>query len=180
MFNRLGLWSVCFSIIGLSLFAQDAHAHDSHDKPQRFSLALDLDYSSSIDNSYVDQGGAFGLRIGSELDTFLVTLIPELNVNYHRFDGSPDDASVFAGLIGGRIRFLKIVEPGIFAHAGVGHVDGYDPHLGFAFDAGVTVDLTILPLVDIGLHVAWNRVFGDNDDDGLSYSTLGAHVALVL
>jgi hypothetical protein len=180
MSKRLGLCSICFSIVALSLCVQDAHARDNHDNPRRFALALDLDYSSAIDNSSVDQGGAFGVRIGSELDTLLVTLIPELNLNYHRFDASPDSASVFAGLVGGRIRFLKIVEPGIFAHAGIGHVAGYDAHLGFAFDAGVTVDLTILPLVDLGLHAAWNRVFGDSDDDGLSYSTLGAHVALVL
>jgi hypothetical protein len=162
--------------------AQVAHAHDDDgdERPQRFALAVDLDYSSAIDNSYVEDGGAFGVRIGTELDTFLVTLIPELNVNYHRFSGTPDNATAFAGLVGGRIRFLKIVEPGIFAHAGIGHVSGFDEHLGFAFDAGVTVDLTILPLVDLGLHLAWNRVFGDSDDDGLSYSTLGAHVALVL
>jgi len=174
----LGLFAVCLSAVWLSLPVQDAHADGRHDDPRRFSIAVDLDYGSAIDNSFVDQGWGAGLRLGHEMDTPLVTLIPELNLNYHKFDGAPD-AEVFAGLLGGRIRFLFFIEPGIFAHAGVGHVGGYDPHVGFAFDAGLTLDLTILPLVDLGLHLAWNRVFGDSDDDGLSYSTLGAHVALV-
>jgi hypothetical protein len=178
MLRRSGLCSVCLSISWL-LFAQDAQAGDRHDNPRRFSLAVDFDYGAAIDNSYVDDGGGGGLRIGSELDAFFVTLIPELSLNYHTFSGAPE-ATTFAGLIGGRIRFLKILEPGIFAHAGVGSVGGYDPHVGFAFDAGVTLDLTILPFIDLGLHAAWNRVFGDSDDDGLSYSSVGAHVALVL
>lgn len=76
---------------------------------------------------------------------------------------------------------MKFVEPGLFAHLGVGHVggDALYSHTGVAFDAGVTLDLTVLPLVDLGLHVAWNRVFGGHDS-GVTYGIAGAHVALVL
>jgi hypothetical protein len=110
-----------------------------------------------------------------------VTLIPELVVDYQNFDSTPDRASIVTGKLGGRIRFLEIVEPGIYAHIGVGHVSGDEQyaHTGVAFDAGLTLDLTILPLIDLGLHVAWNRVFGGYDS-GTSYSTVGAHAALVL
>ena len=178
MFRRLGLSVVCVAMVW-PVFVQDAHASDRHDEPHRLSLAADFDYGAAIGNSEVDDGGGFGIRAGSEHDFVLVTLIPEVGFNWHHFDSAPD-ATTWAGVLGGRIRFLKILEPGIFAHAGIGHVGGYDPHVGFAFDAGVTLDLTILPLVDLGLHAAWNRVFGDSDDDGLSYSSVGAHVALVL
>ena len=44
---------------------------------------------------------------------------------------------------------------------------------------GFTLDLTILPLIDIGLHTAWNRIFGD-ENRGVSYVTAGLHLALVL
>jgi len=58
--------------------AQDAYAEERHDNPRRFSLALDLDYNAAIDNTFVDGGGGGALRVGSEMDAVLVTLIPEL------------------------------------------------------------------------------------------------------
>jgi len=158
-----------------------AHDEDGDGRDDRsLMLALDLDYAAALTNeNLVDTGGGGALRIGSELDLFLVSLIPELTLDYHAFSG-PWDARTYSGKLGGRIRFLKIVEPGVFAHAGVGRIEGDDPHTGFAFDAGLTLDLTILPLIDLGLHAAWNRVFGGESHPGLSYATFGAHVALVL
>jgi len=180
MWRSLGLSVVCLSTLAV-LGTSTAFAHEEDgDEGRRFMLALDLDYSAGLSQEdLVDTGGGGALRIGSELDAFLVTLIPELTLSYHQFSG-PLDATAIAGKLGGRIRFLKIVEPGIFAHAGVGRLGGDDPHTGFAFDAGLTLDLTILPLIDLGLHAAWNRVFGGESHPGLSYATFGAHVALVL
>lgn len=167
-------WLVC---------SNTAHADRDrrHEEGTRLTIAVDFDYAGALSNDYIDKGGGGALRIGSELDLFLVTLIPELSLGYHSFGGDEDyDATTFAGMLGGRIRFLKILEPGIFAHAGVGRLGGYDPHTGLAFDAGLTLDFTLLPLIDLGVHAAWNRVFGDKDHDGLSYGTAGFHVALVL
>jgi hypothetical protein len=174
--------------LGLLLTGSTVHAHDYDDYEHRgrerskLMLALDLDYSAALSHSEIDSGGGAGIRIGLERDYFLVTMIPEVQLNYHRLNANtPDDATISAAKVGGRIRFFKILEPGIFAHAGLANIAGdriYE-HTGIAFDAGLTLDLTILPLVDIGLHTAWNRVFGD-DESGLSYVTAGAHVALVL
>jgi hypothetical protein len=60
------------------------------------------------------------------------------------------------GKVGGRIRFLKILEPGLFAQVGVGNISGDNRYslTGIAMDMGVTLDLTILPLIDIGIHGA--------------------------
>lgn len=173
------------SLIAAVLFSTSpAHAYD-RDQDGRddraFTLALDFEYASAIKNDVIEKGGGGALRIGSELDLFLVTLIPELVLGYHSFGANtPDNASIIDGKLGGRIRFLKIIEPGIFAHLGVGHIGGDNrySHTGVAFDAGVTLDLTILPLIDLGLHAGWNRLFGGYDS-GLSYGTAGAHVALV-
>jgi hypothetical protein len=144
-------------------------------------LALDLDYAHALSPDIIDQGGGGALRIGTEHDLFLVTLIPELSLDYHSFGtDTRDSAKIFTGKLGGRIRFLKIVEPGIFAHVGLGNIAGYDKvsHTGVAFDMGATLDLTILPLIDLGLHMQWNRIFGGYDS-GTTYYTSGAHVALV-
>jgi hypothetical protein len=170
-------------MVASALCSNTAHADRDrrHEEGTRLTLALDLDYTGAINNDFISNGGGGALRIGSELDLFIVTMIPELSLGYHTFGGDRNyDATTFTGMLGGRIRFLKIIEPGIFAHAGVGRLSSYEPHTGLAFDAGVTVDFTLLPLIDLGLHAAWNRVFGDKDHEGLSYGTTGFHVALVL
>jgi hypothetical protein len=152
-----------------------------HEEGNRGTIALDLDYAGAISNDYIEGGGGGALRIGSEHDLVLVTLIPELSLGYRSFSGvGRYEAKTYTGMLGGRIRFLKILEPGIFAHAGIGHVDDYESHTGFAMDIGATLDFTLLPLIDLGLHAAWNRVFESSDHDGLSYGTTGFHVALVL
>jgi hypothetical protein len=173
----------CLVTVGLLLASADARAEDDRDREHRGSLmlALDLNYTSTISNDLIKSGGGGALRIGTQRHLPFVTLIPELVVDYQNFDSTPDRASIVTGKLGGRIRFLEVVEPGIYAHIGVGHVSGDEQytHTGVAFDAGLTLDLTILPLIDLGLHVAWNRVFGGYDS-GTSYSTVGAHAALVL
>lgn len=178
-----GLLACAVLLSGNTAYAHDYDDYEHrHRERGRLMLALDMDYSAALSHSEIDQGGGAGLRIGLERDYFLVTMIPELQLNFHRLNANTsDDATISAAKVGGRIRFFKIVEPGVFAHAGLGHIGGdriYE-HTGIAFDAGFTLDLTILPLVDIGLHTAWNRIFGD-DEDGASYVTAGAHLALVL
>lgn len=157
-----------------------AHAHERERRGGKFMLALDLDYATAFSNDLISDGGGFGLRIGSEYDMFLISLIPELVLDYHNFaSDTPDRANITTGKIGGRIRFFKIVEPGVFAHIGIGNISGNDrySHTSGAFDWGFTLDLTILPLVDLGLHASWNRVFGGYDTG--SYGLTGLHVALV-
>ena len=165
----------------------DAHAdYDDHDHRRRhrgrLMLAVDGDYSSAIQNDQIKYGGGGALRIGTQRNLFLVTLIPELTLDYHSFDArTRDNAQITTGKLGGRIRFLKILEPGVFAHVGIGHIAGdrIYSHTGLAFDAGLTLDFTLIPLIDIGIHGAWNRIFGGYDS-GVSYGTTGVHVALVL
>lgn len=178
--------AISCAVAGIVLFSSANARADEYDRERehrgRLMLALDFDYSSAIKSPEIKYGGGGALRIGSERNLFLVTLIPELLFDYHSYDAhQPDNAQIWTGKIGGRIRFLKILEPGIFAHIGLGHVGGYDviSHTGVAFDAGLTLDLTILPLIDLGLHGSWNRVFG-GFDSGTAYASAGAHVALVL
>src|SRR5262245_2732390 len=81
-------------------------------------LALDLDWVSADvdDDSWTGFGG--GLRLGYEIDVVFASLIPELGGSYYSF--SDLDTSLYRGVVGGRLRFLKILEPGVYAHFGVG------------------------------------------------------------
>ncbi|MEY4575337.1 MAG: hypothetical protein RL701_40, partial [Pseudomonadota bacterium] len=46
-------------------------------------LALDVDYASAFTPDLIEEGGGGALRIGHERDLYLVTLIPELTLDYH-------------------------------------------------------------------------------------------------
>lgn len=176
----------CVLFVSLSLFTtSSAQAQDADRRRRergRIALAFDFDYAAAFDSNQIDNGGGGALRIGTQLNSVLITIIPELTFDWHSLSArTADDASLVSGKIGGRIRFLKILEPGVFAHAGVGHIGGDSlfSHTGFALDAGITLDLTILPLIDFGLHASWNRIYGGYES-GTSYGITGAHVALVL
>jgi hypothetical protein len=179
--------AILFAALLLGSSPVQAHDYYDHDHDGRyeyrgaFMLALDLDYATAFSPNRIDNGGGGAIRIGSEHDYYLVTLIPEFTLDYHNFGAERDNLSFVTGKVGGRVRFLKIVEPGIFAHIGIGNIGGDSQynHLGAAFDMGVTLDLTIIPLIDLGLHASWNRIFGGYDS-GTSYGVSGVHVALVL
>jgi hypothetical protein len=178
-----GLFAAMWLLSAGAAHAYDDDYHDHHHRQRgRLMLALDGNYSSAIRNDEIKYGGGGALRIGTQRTFAIVTLIPELTLDHHTFDArTPDNAAITTGKLGGRIRFLRILEPGLYAHVGVGHIGGdrIYSHTGVAFDAGVTLDFTLLPLIDIGLHAAWNRIFGGYDS-GVSYGTTGVHVALVL
>jgi hypothetical protein len=164
--------------------SSQAHAQGRDGRRQEgnhFALALDFDYGTDFSSDLIEDGGGGTLRLGFERDMVLITLIPELTLGYHAFSGvGRYDAQIYDGMLGGRIRFLKVVEPGVYMHAGIGHIDGFASHTGFAMDIGATLDFTLLPIIEFGIHGAWNRVFAGSDEDGLSYGTAGVHVALVI
>jgi hypothetical protein len=177
-----GLFIAAWLLTNSTARAEDLDHDGRRDRVGSPTIALDLDYAASIGDHEVNNGGGGALRLGSQHDFGLITLIPELELEYHDFGARTEkDATVFAGKLGGRLRVLKIVEPGVFAHIGLGNIGGNETysHLGAAADAGITLDLTILPLIDLGLHWQWNRIFGGYDS-GFSYTTAGLHVALVL
>ena len=54
-------------------------------------------------------------------------------------------------------------------------------HSGFSYDAGLFLDFTALPLLNIGVHAAYNRLAQkENDPDSkLQWMTIGVNAALV-
>jgi hypothetical protein len=143
-------------------------------------IALDVDFATAIDAPVTKAGGGGALRLGQEFDLLLISLTPEFGGSYHAFGGD-DETKLYAGFLGGRLAIGKIVEPSLFAHVGVGHVKGLEEtRTAPMIDGGLAIDFTLLPLIDLGLHGAYNVLLPGDDASALKYVTLGAHVALVL
>lgn len=157
----------------LLVSARSAHAKSGT------SIGVDIDYTNGINEPAVSGGTGFNGRLGYKLDLIVLQLTPEIGGGYHTFAG--DAGLKFAqGIVGGRMQFLKVLEPGIYAHLGYGHLSGDFPgYSGATGDAGVTLDLTLLPLVDIGAHAGYNGMFKSGDHPAFDSYVLGLHGALI-
>lgn len=143
------------------------------------TLALDLDFATAIDEPHIDSGGGGALRLGYELDLAVLSLTPEIGGSYHALGGRID-VKHYAGFVGGRVSFGKVLEPGVFAHLGIGRLSadvGDASDTGPAFDAGVTLDFTLLPILDLGVHAAYANLIMD-EGENFDWVRLGAHAAL--
>jgi hypothetical protein len=158
-----------------------ARDYDRYGRSTRFMLGFDMDYSATLSNELIDNGGGGAMRLGTEFDYTMMTLIPEITLDYHTFGTTwRGDARLISGKFGGRVRFLQAVEPGLYGHIGIGNLGGGDrySHSGFVLDFGATLDLTFIPMIDIGIHAAWSKIFGGYGN-GVAYAISGAHIALV-
>ncbi|HYQ18779.1 MAG TPA: hypothetical protein VEQ58_23550, partial [Polyangiaceae bacterium] len=142
-------------------------------------IAVDFDFGTAIDAPATKNGGGGQLRLGQEFDLLLVSLTPEFGGGYHAFGGD-DQTKLYTGFLGGRFAVGKIIEPSIFAHVGVGHVSGAESRTAPVLDGGLAIDFTLLPLIDLGVHGAYNVMMPRDDGSALKFVTLGAHAALVL
>jgi hypothetical protein len=142
-------------------------------------IAVDGDFNAAVNAAEVDAGAGGALRLGQEFDLFLISLTPELGGGYHGFGGD-DRLKLYSGFLGGRLAVGKIVEPSLFAHVGVGRLDGPDPRTAPMLDGGLAIDFTLLPLLDLGVHGAYNVLLPEKDGDSFKFVTLGAQAALVL
>ena len=144
------------------------------------SIGVDLDYTNGVEEPEVSGGTGFNARLGYKLDLKLLQLTPELGGGYHTFAG--DAGPKFSQfIVGGRVSFLKVLEPGVYAHLGYGHLSPRvgDGRSAATVDAGVTLDLTILPLVDIGVHSGYNGLLKSGDARAFDTYVVGLHGALI-
>lgn len=179
--GMLGAASLC-----VLCAASPARADDDRDTGSRRDrdgmkthIAFDLDYNTAVDEPRADPGAGGALRLGKELDLFLISFTPELGGSYHGFGGD-ERTRIYSGFLGGRLAVGKILEPSIFGHVGVGHVSGIESRTAPSLDAGLALDFTLLPLIDLGVHGAYNVLLPSKDDPALKYLTLGAQAAIVL
>jgi hypothetical protein len=110
----------------------------------------------------------------------VLQLTPEIGGAYHTFSGAASP-KFSQGIVGGRLQFGKVLEPGMYAHLGYGHLSGAvgDGYSGASVDAGVTLDLTLLPLIDVGAHVGYNGLLKSGGHDAFDSYVVGLHAALI-
>lgn len=166
--------ALCTSV-ARSAKARDDRADDS----SKTVLAFDLDFIAPLREPGSDIGGGGAVRLGRKMDFVLVSLTPEIGGGYDHFNGD-NNAAVYRGFIGGRLGFGKLIEPSVFAHIGVGKLDAdVGSHTAAAFDAGVALDLTFLPLINLGAHASYNTLLAQANYSSFDWLALGLHVALV-
>lgn len=170
------LFSISLLVGTVGIMAAPSSAHAA------FTLAGDIDGVAPLDRDYLDVGAGFGIRLGAQLHVPLLVITPEIGFNYASFGGSAQD---YRGIVGGRVGIGELVRGGVFAHIGFGHVS-YSvadiveiSHTGVTLDAGAFLDLTLIPLLDIGVHAGYGQITGNDRIDALKWINFGAHVALV-
>ena len=162
-------------VASLFIFASARDAHASTGT----AIGVDWDYTNGINEPHVGSGTGFNVRLGYKLDLLVVQLTPEVGGGYHKFSGDAK-AGLSDGFVGGRLQFGKILEPGLYAHLGYGHLGVEEgSHSGGTGDAGVTLDLTLLPLVDIGVHAGYAGMFKKDPYSAFDTYVLGVHGSII-
>jgi hypothetical protein len=175
----LGLYACC-AAAALCVFASApgrAHA---------LSVAGDLDFVSPVSSNIDKSGWGFGIRLGSELHLPLLALTPEIGFTYASFS---TQATAYRGIVGANLGIGEVLRFGVMAHLGIGHVSvdntpalaaaGESSRTAFTLDGGIFLELTVIPLLNVGVHGAYNHLAGENGRDGLQWITAGAHATLV-
>ncbi|MFZ5890897.1 MAG: hypothetical protein ACOY0T_07595 [Myxococcota bacterium] len=141
-------------------------------------LALDLDYANGIDEPAVNGGKGLALRYGYKLDLLVLALTPEVGLGGYWFGGEQTEPRLLNGFLGGKVSFGKVLEPGLFAHVGYGSFKAFDESRGgTTVDAGISLDLTMVPFIDFGVHGAYNAML-IKDAEAFDWFRVGAHAAL--
>jgi hypothetical protein len=178
MFRRhslgLRLLPALLASVALLVATRTAHAKSGT------AIGVDWDYTNGNEESNGSGGTGFILRLGYKLDLKLLQVTPEIGGGYHTFAGDAG-AKLSQGIVGGRVSFLKVLEPGVYAHLGYGHLASSigEGRSGATADAGVTLDLTILPLVDLGIHGGYMGLLKSGDNPAFDSYVLGVHGALI-
>lgn len=164
------------ALVACAVLLRPAHAHAEG----KVAADLEANYPTKLDG--VQRGWGAGLRVGDNWDLWLVELTPELGGSYHSFSGVAN-ARAYRAVIGARLAVGFVLEPSAFAHAGVGHfsytTDSADvSHTGLGYDAGIGLDFTLIPKIDIGAHAALAGVSGNQQIEPLSWLVLGVHLAI--
>jgi hypothetical protein len=170
--HRSGNGIVVALFVSVACFGSSAHASTE--------IAADLDFSGVFDEP-VSSGYGGALRAGYGLNLLLLKLTPEFGASFHRFTGEPG-VSLVRAFVGGRLALGSGLEPGVYAHLGIGHLSGNSAlnRTTPAFDAGLFLDLTILPLINLGVHGSYNALLHGEQPNAFDFYLIGAHAALVL
>jgi hypothetical protein len=146
------------------------------------AVAAEVGPLVTVGNSGMGSSTGFGFagRLGYRISIPLLKLTPEVKVAYDRV---PYGATVgtFRGMVGGRVAILEGFTPLAFAHIGYASGSGseggiYAEIKGLAYDAGVGLDFTLIPFIDLGIYGSYNRV--EASPNAVNWLTAGVQASL--
>jgi len=144
------------------------------------TIGGDLDYAAPIDSN-AGSGWGFAVRLGQQFHVPLLAMNPEIGFNYDAFGSASTIA--YRGIAGLRLGIGEVIRPGIYGHLGVARLD-FDQapdrsHTAFTYDVGLFLELTVIPLLNVGIHVAYDSIAESDRVDTFKWWNLGAHANLV-
>lgn len=152
----------------------------------RTVVGIDLNFNDSVVGDEASNGAGVDVFFGPRLDLAILTLTTELTGGFHDFGGALDP-TVYRIMGGGSIGIGAILRPSVFAHIGAGHLrfddpfgEGREGRTNLTADLGAALDVTILPLVDVGIHGSYNVLAGNDDYEPFEWLQAGAHITFVL
>lgn len=170
----LRLLSMAAVVLAIWLPARSAHAD--------LELGADLGAAYSLDGDRSTSGGSVGLRLGNRVSLPLLMLAAELRGGLESYGGDRG-TDVYTGMGGLRLGMGEVLRTSVFVHAGVGQVVHEatlllprEKETGLALDAGAALEITLLPLIDLGVHAAYGAV----DAAGFDWIRAGVHATIVL
>lgn len=169
----------------LSLGAGAACLAWSHSASADSLFGLAISYSDALDELSAVDGAGVDIYGGPRLDLAPLSLTAELQAGYHKFSG-PLEPDAYRLMAGGRVGVGvgALLRPIAFAHLGVGHLrynllPAFDreSNTGLAAEAGLGLDVTLLPLIDLGLHGSYSVITGDENEDEIEWLQIGVHAS---
>jgi hypothetical protein len=140
--------------------------------------------SPPSDKDSLKSGAGFKVRLGYQFHVPILRVTPEVGYGLDWFSRDGGDASTHAWDVqrlfaGGRIGLGEIVVPSLYAHAGFGWRATPDAGApggsGLAFDAGLALDIHVIPHVGFGAHAEYASV-GTGAGSSPEWLAFGLHV----
>ena len=161
-------------------FASLLSASPAHAQP---TLAVDADANIPVSTPNLTTGLGVGLRLGHRFKIPLIAFTPEIGGSYHGFNGELVAVGISRIDAGGRIGIGEIFRLSAYGHIGYGYAAYSNDTPGFGgltWDLGGALDFTLLPVVDIGVHIDYSSLTSaGNPDYKVHWVDIGPHVAFV-
>lgn len=165
----------------------------------RAVIAGDAAYTLPANASYAKSGFGFTGRLGARVGLPSAQQTWELGFDYASFGPAdahqPSDGyTTFRGILGMRLGFDGVIEPGLFAHLGLGHVNGRiatglaNPaamfetlsHTAFTWDGGVYIDVKLARFLELGVQASFDEITTSASARAFRWFALSAHLQLVI
>ena len=172
------------------------YAYDDRRGTTGLELGADLEgaipvHVPNVSGNDVRGGGGFKLRVGETLRFGDLRLTPEVGYAYTHLFANEDagyntlgptyDWNLHRGFAGVRLGFGRFIVPVVYGHIGYGWRETGDPIVpqasGFAYDAGVALDLHIIPHFGFGAHAEVAGI--DSQPYTPQWLALGLHAEVV-